>query len=131
MLAVPQTVTQVERLLLAYDGSRKAEEALYLATYLAARWHLALNVVTVLEGNASAEQVRLRAFRYLEQYQIAAGYIIERGEPASAIIHAAAQTRADLLVMGGYGHRDPLSDLVIGSTTEALLRARQLPILVV
>lgn len=131
VLAVPQTVTQVERLLLAYDGSRKAEEALYLATYLAARWHLALNVVTVLEGNASAEQVRLRAFRYLEQYQIAAGYIIERGEPASAIIHAAAQTRADLLVMGGYGHRDPLSDLVIGSTTEALLRARQLPILVV
>lgn len=130
VLTVPRAVEHIERLLLAYDGSRKAEEALYLATYLAARWQLSLNVVTVLEGKAEAEQVRLRAFRYLERYNIAAGYILERGEPAAAIIHAAEQTRSDLVVMGGYGHRDPLSDLVIGSTTEALLRSRRLPTII-
>lgn len=130
VLTVPHAVERIERLLLAYDGSRKAEEALYLAAYLAARWQLALNVVTVLDGKASAEAVRMRAFRYLERYNIAAGYILERGEPAPAIIHAAEQTRSDLLVMGGYGHRDPLLDLVIGSTTEALLRTRRLPTLI-
>lgn len=130
VLTVPHAVERIERLLLAYDGSRKAEEALYLAAYLAARWQLALNVVTVLDGKASAEVVRMRAFRYLARYNIAAGYILERGEPAPAIIHAAEQTRSDLLVMGGYGHRDPLRDLVIGSTTEALLRTRRLPTLI-
>uniref|UniRef100_UPI002ACE009E universal stress protein n=1 Tax=Chloroflexus sp. TaxID=1904827 RepID=UPI002ACE009E len=130
VLTVPHAVERIERLLLAYDGSRKAEEALYLAAYLAARWQLALNVVTVLDGQAGAESVRMRAFHYLERSNIAAGYILERGEPAPAIIHAAEQTRSDLLVMGSYGHRDPLSDLVIGSTTEALLRTRRLPTII-
>ncbi|MEF3272853.1 MAG: universal stress protein [Chloroflexus sp.] len=130
VLTVPRAVERIERLLLAYDGSRKAEEALYLAAYLAARWRLALNVVTVLDGNVSAEAVRRRVFNYLERYHIAAGYILERGEPSPTIVQAAEQTRADLLVMGGYGHRDPLSDLVIGSTTEAVLRTSRLPIII-
>ncbi len=130
VLTVPFVVERIERVLLAYDGSRKAEEALYLAAYLTARWRLALSVVTVLDREASAEAVRLRAFRYLERRQIAAGYILERGDPTAAIVHAAEQTRADLLLMGGYGHRNPLSDLVIGSTTEAILRARRLPTLI-
>ncbi|WP_298819001.1 universal stress protein [uncultured Chloroflexus sp.] len=130
VLTVPRAVERIERILLAYDGSRKAEEALYLAAYLAARWQLALNIVTVLDSNAGAESVQMRVFRYLERYKIAAGYILERGEAAPAIIHAAEQTRSDLLVMGGYGHRDPLSDLVIGSTTEAVLRARRLPTII-
>ncbi|ACL23700.1 universal stress protein [Chloroflexus aggregans] len=130
VLTVPCVVDRVERILLAYDGSRKAEEALYLAAYLAVRWHLVLNVVTVLDGQASAEAVRLRAFSYLEQRNIAAGYIVERGEPASAIIFAAEQTRSDLLIMGGYSHRDPFSDLVLGSTAEAVLRTRRLPTII-
>jgi hypothetical protein len=55
ILAVPLTVTSLNQALLAYDGSPKAKEALYVATYLACQWNISLTAVSVVEnGNASS-----------------------------------------------------------------------------
>jgi hypothetical protein len=39
----------LDNVLLAYDGSPRADEALFLATYLADRWGTILTVITVAE----------------------------------------------------------------------------------
>ena len=49
ILAVPGNVSSMRRVLLAYDGSAKAREALFLAAYAACRWGTELLGVTVAE----------------------------------------------------------------------------------
>jgi hypothetical protein len=46
ILATPQTVSPTSRALLAYDGSQKAREALFVAAYIAGEWHLPLFVLS-------------------------------------------------------------------------------------
>ena len=48
--AAPGPVTPLTHLLLAFDGSPKAKEALFVAAYMAAEWHAALTVLTVREA---------------------------------------------------------------------------------
>ena len=54
----------------------------------------------------------------------------EPGHPDEAIVSVVERTDADLLVMGAYGH-SRIRNLIIGSTTTALLRACTVPVLVV
>ena len=54
----------------------------------------------------------------------------QRGEPVgAALLNAASEAGADLLVMGGYG-RTRLSELVLGGVTRHVLADSQLPILI-
>jgi hypothetical protein len=54
VLVVPNVVSPLDRILLAYDGGPKAKQALYIATYLAGWWHVSLVVVTVSEEDREA-----------------------------------------------------------------------------
>jgi nucleotide-binding universal stress UspA family protein len=49
ILAVPGPISKLGRALLAYDGSPKAQEGLFVAAYLASHWQLPLVVVTVIK----------------------------------------------------------------------------------
>jgi nucleotide-binding universal stress UspA family protein len=58
------------------------------------------------------------------------GQIIRTGSPSGAILEAATQTKADLIVLGL--HRiDPLRDLFIGTTAERIIRHAAVPVLMV
>ncbi len=48
LLAVPGAPVAFQHALLAYDGSRKADEALFVAAYLAAEWGLRLTVTGIV-----------------------------------------------------------------------------------
>ncbi|MEA2009066.1 MAG: universal stress protein, partial [Chloroflexota bacterium] len=48
LLTVPGAATPLKHMLLAYDGSPKSREALYIAAYMANRWE---NSLTVLSGS--------------------------------------------------------------------------------
>jgi hypothetical protein len=50
MLVVPDQASPLRQALLAYDGSPKADEALFVAAYLAGQWQLPLVVVTVVDS---------------------------------------------------------------------------------
>ncbi len=53
-----------------------------------------------------------------------------QGSAVSGILEAANREAVDLIVMGSHG-RQGLSRLVMGSTTEGVLRSSQVPVLVV
>jgi nucleotide-binding universal stress UspA family protein len=129
VLAVPRAPAPLERGLVAYDGSPRADEALFIAAYLALRWRLGLAVVTVLDPDGAAAQIQERAWQYLERRGVPASYVTDRGPIAETLLRTAEAHRADLLIMGGYGFR-PVLEIMLGSTVDHVLRTSHLPILV-
>ena len=128
VLAVPGPVSRLERALLAYDGSPKADEALFVATYLADRWNMSLVVVTV-ESERTKPDVMGRASSYLETHGVQATYTQKRGPVAGAILQTAEEHESDLILMGSYGPH-PLLEAVRDSTVNHVLRASRRPILI-
>jgi nucleotide-binding universal stress UspA family protein len=128
VLAVPR-VTSLSRALLAFDGSPRAREALYVAAYAAMRWRVPLAVVTVIEPNQASASTLDLARGYLEGHGIQAYYVEAHGPVPDAILQAAADQQADLLIMGGYGY-SPMWEAMLGSAVDRLLRECQQPMLI-
>jgi nucleotide-binding universal stress UspA family protein len=119
----------LDRPLLAYDGSPKAWEALFVTAYLAARWPADLTVVTVVTDYTPASALD-EAREYLEEHGIRDARYILRDRPiADAILSTAETYKSNALIMGGFGFR-PLKHLVLGSTVDIVLRHFRQPILI-
>lgn len=129
LLTVPHVSYTLNRALLAYDGSPKADGALFVATYLAARWALTLTVITVKDKSNAAHQALTRAQTYLEAHGINARLIEQSGSVGRAIVDAAEESKSKLILMGGYG-RGPHLQAVLGSTVDGVLRRSRLPVLI-
>lgn len=130
VLAVPGEPAALARPLLAYDGSPKAKEALFVAAYLAAKWELSLTVLAVDEEERQAEEVIDHARLYLIARGISATYVTRAGEVTEVIARTAEAHESDFLLMGGYGFR-PWLEVMLGSTVDQVLRWRRWPVLVV
>ena len=130
VLAVPSGANSaLDRVLLAYDGSRQAKEALYVSTYLAARWGVDLMVITVQKKSGPESAILSEARTYLEEHGVDARYEIKTGEVASAILETAEAHQINLLVVGGFRGR-ALTRVVLGSVVNEVLRAFHQPILI-
>ncbi|TAK11876.1 MAG: universal stress protein [Anaerolineae bacterium] len=129
VLAVPSVIDRLRRTLLAYDGSPKSEEALFLATYLATCWGTDLIVLPDTSNARIQARTEGRAREYLEGQGIQATYLARYGSASEAVLDAAREHEVDLIVMGGYGH-SPLWNLLIDSTLDKVLRKYRKPVLV-
>ena len=128
VLAVP-TASHLDRVLLAYDGSPKADEALFVATYLSCRWGITLVVLTVIETGRTTSETLARAQGYLETHSVQATFVKESGSVAEAILKTAEEHESDLIIMGGYGF-SPVLEIVIGSAVDQVLRTSRQPMLI-
>jgi nucleotide-binding universal stress UspA family protein len=124
-----------QSVLLAYDGSPKADEALYVSTYLSAQWDIPLVVVTV-EGEArsgepghTASLTLARAWKYLREHGVHATYVGKRGDVGDVVLDVAQEHESALIVMGGYGF-SPMFRIVLGSAVDQVLRVSQRPVLI-
>ena len=129
VLAVPRGASPMNRILLAYDGSAKSVEALYLATYFAGRWEVALSVVTVSNGDLGKELLLDQAGDYTASRGVQTHLVSASGDEASEILKAAEEERSDLLIMGGYGHSQ-IREIILGSTVDSVLGRAEIPILI-
>ena len=127
ILAIPDQIARFERALLAYDGSPKAKEALFVATYLAERWQSKLTVLTLPDARAAAS-VQDYARAYLEMHEIQADFVVEYGR-LDRLLKILEERRIDLLIMGGYSI-SALEEIVVGSAVNAMLRQAQCPLLI-
>lgn len=118
-------------MLLAYDGSRKADEALFLAAYFAFRQSRQLIVVTVKTEHTDRSDLEY-AREYLENRGIEADYVFQDDRSksiAESVLETAVSTDAGLLIMGGFGFR-PVLHLVLGSAVDQILREFKRPVLI-
>lgn len=128
VLTVPGPATMPKRALLAYDGSPKAQEALFVAAYLAGQWQISLVVLNVSEAGDDTNRLA-EAQYYLENRNVEATFMSVTGNVPTAILTIAADEGCDLVIMGGYGMK-PIREIVLGSTVDLILRESKKPILI-
>lgn len=129
VLAVPQVVTPLNHALLAYDGSPKSDEALFVATYLAGRWQIPLTVTTIFDQNRVAPETLIRAQVYLDERGVQADYVAKSGPVAETILKTAEECQADVIIIGGYGF-NPVLGMILGSAVDQVLREARKPVLI-
>jgi nucleotide-binding universal stress UspA family protein len=129
LLFVPRDFAYpLDKALLAYDGSPKAQEALYIAAYLASRWQIPLVVVAVVNGRVTEATVKT-ARDYLDAHRVEATFVQQSGYVAEAILTTAEEYDSSLIIMGGYGY-NPVMELVLGSAVDEVLRSSRRPTLI-
>jgi nucleotide-binding universal stress UspA family protein len=126
LLFVPQITNSLNNALLAYDGSPKAQEALFIAAYMAGQWKIPLSVITI--GEAAAEK-QDQARVYLNNLGVQANYVIEDNNVVELILHYSKQLNIDLLLMGGYS-RNPVMEVALGGVVDKVLRESHKPMLI-
>ncbi len=130
LLVTPQAAAlRVERALVAYNGSPKADGALRVAAYLAQHWGVALLVACAGAGGVDSDAVLARAREQLDARAVAAAYRVETGPVAEIVLKLADEHGSDWIVMGGYG-RGPFLEIALGSTVDHVLRRSLRPTLI-
>ncbi len=126
VLALPTGATDLNRAVLAFDGSPKAKEALFVAAYLAEKWNISLTVYTGEGANAIATQNIAR--QYLEFHEIEAEYVFDKAS-AETLKRVAEERNANLVLMGGYSGAI-IKEVTLGSWVNYMLREQNAPVLV-
>ncbi len=140
-----------QRILVPVDGSGPSRDAVGLAVATAAAVGGSLVFCSVVDSDRivmecaampfvdptpSIEGLKARANEALaaavaraESAGVRAERMLKEGEPVKTVLAVAHQYNADLIVMGSHGRRG-LQRLLLGSTTEGVLREADLPVLV-
>lgn len=129
VLAVPHVVTPLQKPLLAYDGTPKADLALYIAAYMALKWQVALSVVTVKQRGRTTKKTLEQAQKYLSRHGVTAQYFLEEGNVTNILIDKLETSLSDLLILGSYEY-SPLLEPVLGGTLDDILRNCKVPMLI-
>ncbi|MEX2535945.1 MAG: universal stress protein [Trueperaceae bacterium] len=125
VLTVNGPAVGLERALLAYDGGAKADSALFVAAYVAAKWRTPLVVLTVSEFSQGIGSTPLeRARAYLEAHGIEASYMTGRGKVGLTIVETAREQGCDTILMGSYKYNRWLEAMLGGVLEEVLKRFR-------
>lgn len=120
------------RPLLAWDGGMAASRAIHAALPLLRR--AALTTLAVFNPGrvyaAHGDQPGADLARYLARHGVRLDVVVREtdGDVGAALLSLAADTGADLLVMGCYGHAR-LTELLLGGATRSVLKHMTLPVL--
>jgi nucleotide-binding universal stress UspA family protein len=110
-------------ILVATDGSIHSDAAVSEAVTIAKRYDSSLIIVSVASSNeeiATAEENVKRALEAADKEGVKKEGMVMRGKADQAIVEAAGQKEAGLIVMGRHG-KTGLMSLVMGSVTEHVL----------
>jgi nucleotide-binding universal stress UspA family protein len=93
-----------------------------------------LGVEMLREAMLVSEKAALHQLEHLEDELTALGldvsFVLTQGSAAPGILEVAKKHRVDLIVLGSHGHT-AFYDLVVGSTTHAVLKKATCPVLIV
>lgn len=129
ILFTPQVIKLFSHLLLVFDGSLKAQEAVYVASYITGKWQLPIHVISIGEDSELLELQNIPQ-RYLESQNIQADYIsIGKNNSTEVIFDYIDRLNIDLLITGGYD-RNPVIEILQGSDLDEILRLVRIPIII-
>ena len=127
VLVVPKAFGPITKPLLAYDGSLSASKAMHTAAEWAKALDTPLTVVSVSRPDANGEALK-DAESYIKPYAVKASYAQLKGDAPAEIERYYRESGSDLIIMGAM-HHSRLVELVLGSTTEHVMRAVAGPLL--
>jgi nucleotide-binding universal stress UspA family protein len=116
-----QEESDIQRVMVAYDGSSHAARALLAAAEIAARPGVECILVTVAQSEKSGQEILSPAQAFLLHHGVAPKIqVVVGSKPYDVICGMVAAKKADLVIMGAYGH-SPMREVLFGSTTERIL----------
>lgn len=122
----------LDTIAIAWDFGRAAARAVHDALPLLRRASQVRVLTVAGEKVIRARHTAADLVAYLDRHGIAATIVDEvaaAGRPVGAVLDAyAAETAADLLVMGAYGH-SRMREFILGGATRAVLRTASVPTL--
>lgn len=128
LLVAARDFRPIERVLVAFDGSATTRKGIEMLAASPLLRGCDIHVLTVGSGDDAA----IRGLQWAQQTLADAGFTVATsvvpGNPEATIAAQARELRTDLLVMGAYGH-SRIRELIVGSTTTALLRSCAIPVL--
>ena len=129
LLTVPTTASQFKHALLAYDGSDRSKEALFVATYIAEIWKTRLLVFTALDGAKLAADAQDHVRKYLDIHEVEAEYVISEHGAMDYLKKTVEERNVDLVLMGSHGG-SILQQVFVGSALDYMLRESKVPIFI-
>ena len=126
VLITERDTAEINRFVVAYDGSVHAKKALQIGAGIGESWHVPFDVLFVSKNDGDG--ILKDAESYLEAHDVKVDYVLREGDPREVIVEYAQEREADLVVLGAYGHSKVL-ELVVGSTTAYTLNHSQCPVL--
>jgi len=125
--------TTGSRILVAWDGSREATRAVHDALpFMRAAQNTTILTVNGMQEDGSARIPGAHIATVIARHGVRADVLdIETGADGSVgevLLSQVADTGADLLVMGGYGHTR-WRELVLGGATRTILKSMTVPVL--
>jgi len=134
VLVVPyiqNTGLKLDRVLVCWDGSRAAARAIGDAMPFLMRSKL-VDVLTVRKNQEPRDELPgVDIAQHLARHKLKVNFkriVAKDIDVTSAILSHAADTSADMIVMGGYGH-SRLREFVLGGATRGILRTMTAPVL--
>ena len=127
LLVAPADYREFQRPVLAWDGSPKSRKALALAAEIAALLELPVRVVTASDDEDEGQALLAEAEEELRYRRVTVSSALRKGHPDD-VIFSEIGAGADLVAMGAHGH-GRVVELVLGSTTDRVLRAAAAPVL--
>ena len=134
---------EVNRILVAIDGSAMSREALKRAVSIAKEKEAQLIVMYVIEANFISatfvpsidannieKEVNVQVKEIASKENVEYILFVESGSPSSSIAHKVRSTGVDLLIIGAHG-KDDISSNYFGSTTLKLIQETRIPVLIV
>ena len=117
----PREKKDVTDILVAFDSSVHAGRALLVAAELAGRAGVQCTIVTICSTEEEGREIQAPAEAFLYHHGVTPRKQVVVGSKASDnICEIASSSRADILIMGAYGH-SPVREMLFGSTTEKVL----------
>lgn len=127
LLVTPLEFAEIKSPLLAYDGSQRASAAMHVAAEVCSHLGLPLSVLTVCRDEEQGEKIIDQARRYLASYSLQTHPFVTTGQAYERIPAEIREKHYDLVFMGSHGH-GRIIELVLGSTTEYVLRNAPCPV---
>jgi len=129
LLVATPNAKPVQKYLIAYDGSPSANKAVEFAANNPLLKGLECHLLKVGEASPEAKEMLVQAENTLKSANVTVHASSKQGKPVDAMVAEYVVSNAiDLLVIGAYGH-SKIRSLILGSTTTALIRKSDVPVL--
>jgi len=128
VLVTPQKYCEIESMASAYDGSTPAINALKLAAELSQKTTWPLSVVIITDDQATGAKLSGQIEDILASYTIDCDTMILGGSEDRSLLRFIREGSVELMVMGAYGN-NRLRELLLGSTTNYVIRNSPIPVL--
>ncbi len=127
VLAVPDTVRPIKKVVIAYDNSVPAAKVVHMFLLLGIWNDCDITLLHVRDNVEEAEKLLDNLSKFFQGYGIQPQAVTQSGIPDPVIKSYISENDIDLLVMGAYG-RKSVREFFVGSVTQHLIQETEIPL---